>query len=682
MKIKPNEKDEKSTKKKRETLKPKLYTLDTETYNGLIGGLKRIAVYDGEKVTYGYTFADVEKVLDGEKDQGYHPYVYIHNIEFDIRKIPEVFRDDNVIWSKSVAIKNKLARLSCQNYTMIDSLKLLPMSLKSLSKDFNVTHGKLDLWEKVEMTYPGEFVDIVDYLDRCDKDDPLYLEYLGYDVISLYEVLENLMEISGLPLPEFVRCITTASLSRKILKSGYKGKAFMSDGQSKTDYQILCLYDYHNHQSEENFLRAAYCGGRTEVFKPMLTHPGYHYDVNSLYPYVCLGDFPVGKPQFSWSKAEAKDVFDTWMEKKKGTGFLMCSVYVPPQNIPPLPAKMGKLCFPCGLLYGVWHFEELEYAIRHCGVEITDYMQTCFYSRQYPVFRNFIQEFSELKQQADINGNRSERTFAKLLMNTSYGYTGMRRDDKTSLISLSKLDEYPSEEVLHINEELGYAEVETDVKSRYIQVQVAATVTARARLILLKALKEAERVGNVYYCDTDSIVTDHPFPDHMVDPHRLGFWALEAEPEKGIFLMPKVYTELFTTDQEQAEKRWIAGDRSGLERLDKYYSINKKFKGLTRETQNNLKYSDYTGIYQDLVEGLKESIQMERDRLVMRSVMYLHKQGQDLSKVEYRDKKLNLKNVQKRLMHYAENRTDPHFFNSLEEYQNFSFTERKPFVSL
>ena len=34
----------------------KLITLDTETYKGLIGDLKRIAIYDGVKVYYGYKF--------------------------------------------------------------------------------------------------------------------------------------------------------------------------------------------------------------------------------------------------------------------------------------------------------------------------------------------------------------------------------------------------------------------------------------------------------------------------------------------------------------------------------------------------------------------------------------------------------------------------------------------------
>ena len=69
----------------------KLFTLDTETYNGLKGVLKRIAIYDGVDVIYGYTFEDVERVLKSSYKDGYKPIVYIHNLEFDARKIPSIF---------------------------------------------------------------------------------------------------------------------------------------------------------------------------------------------------------------------------------------------------------------------------------------------------------------------------------------------------------------------------------------------------------------------------------------------------------------------------------------------------------------------------------------------------------------------------------------------------------------
>ena len=212
----------------------KLITLDTETYNGLIGGLKKIAIYDGLKVYYRDTFKDTDPILSNYHISGYEVHVYIHNAEFDLRKFWGDFKHD-IIWEKSLIINGKVAKITCENYTFHDSFKILPMSLAKRSKGFNVEHGKLDLWEQVQERYPKQYTDLVDFLDRCPIDDYLFLEYLGYDVISLYEVLMALKELTGLSLYDFVGRISTASLSRFIFKNGYKGKPFVTGDSNQTD---------------------------------------------------------------------------------------------------------------------------------------------------------------------------------------------------------------------------------------------------------------------------------------------------------------------------------------------------------------------------------------------------------------------------------------------------------------
>ena len=123
--------------------------------------------------------------------------LYIHNLEFDIRRMPKIFEKGNIIWSQTKLINGKYATITCMNYTFHDSFKILPESLASLSQSFDLEHGKLDLWDEVQRTYPGEYENHVDFLTRCHKDDPLYLKYLGYDVISLYELIQKLIEISS-----------------------------------------------------------------------------------------------------------------------------------------------------------------------------------------------------------------------------------------------------------------------------------------------------------------------------------------------------------------------------------------------------------------------------------------------------------------------------------------------------
>ena len=630
----------------------RLVTLDTETY-GLTGAIKRIAIYDGKETVYGYTFGDIKPhLLKLAKDFTLH--IYIHNMEFDLRKMPEIFSGNEVIWSKSFIINGKLATVECESYTLHDSFKLLPMSLKKLSAGFKVEHGKLDLWEKVQEKEPGKYEDIEDYFMRVDKDDPLYLEYLGYDVISLYEVLETVRELSGLTLKDFVKRVSTSSLSRFIFKNGYKGEPFKDPLKTKTDFDILCGYNWKYNLEVEEFLRASYVGGRVEVFKPALNHKGFHYDVNSLYPSRFDMEYPVGKPEYYNSPSIAQEYYERWKADKIGLGFVSCSVFVPLQEIPPLPVKMEKLCFPCGRIYGTWTFEELEFAEKNCGVEILEYGEVCYFANTYPVFKRFKDVFYELKEEGSRTNNDALRTFAKLLLNVAYGYTGMTRD-KTQLAPYSELLDH--EGVIFADEELGFIEIPSDIHAEYIQVQIASYVTSRARLVLLDALLKANKVGNVYYCDTDSIVTDEPLPEEIVHDYKLGYWKLESEPEKALFLRPKVYAEIFSKKGETKTEI--------------------KFKGVTKETQSQMNFEDYENLYKDLEEGIEKEKIVEKNRVTFRSIMYMKKNNLQAEYYEERDKKINLDTVEKRKMFYRENRTEPFFFETEEDFDNFSF-KKKP----
>lgn len=633
----------------------KIITLDTETYNGLIGDLKRIAIYDGNKITYGYKFTDIEPEIIKFHDGGFDVHVYIHNLEFDARKISEIFSPDRIIWEKSFIINNKFATIATKNYTIHDSFKILPMALAKLSKDFNVEHGKLSLWDEVQKVYPDEYTDIVDFLDRCDIDNELYLKYLGYDVMSLYEVIEVVLNLSHLSLHDFVKRISTASLSRFIFKNGYNGSQFKSEKSFKTDYDIMCSYKWHNDLETEEFIRCSYCGGRTEVFKPKLDEAGKHYDVNSLYPYVMsIHDFPIGSPEMFSESEIAQEMFENWMENHDGLGFVSCSVYIPYQHIPPLPVKMGKLTFPCGFVYGTWTYTELEYAIKNCGVEVITYREVCHFSRTFPVFKRFIDMMYQIKEKGTVEKNEALRSFGKLLMNVGYGYTGMNRD-KTQLRDIREKDKY--DEITFINDELGYIEVPADIKSEYIQVQVASYVTSYARLVLLDALLKADKLGEVYYCDTDSIVTNITFPDEIVDSKKLGFWDLESKPIKALFLRPKVYCEIME------EK------------------TNVKFKGISKDTQKTLSYDDYEILFEELQTMKNDYKIIEKNKLMLRSVMYMINNDIDFSHYEMRNKRMNFKTIEKRVMNYNENYTKPHFFASEQEFENFNYN-RKPLVSI
>ena len=421
----------------REKRPPKILTLDTETID-LDGPLKRLAIFDGSTITYGYAFTDVLTVIESYYDSGFMPHVYIHNADFDLRKLEGIFVKGNIIWSRTKKIGTKYARVACKHYMIHDSLKLLPFALATLSKDFGLEHGKLDLWEQVQEKYPGQYKSLVDFFNTCPASDPLYLEYLGYDVISLHELIYKLIEVSGIPEDEIIGCLSTASMSKYVLKNGYKGKPF--GDPEKTDYEFLTdckawgsekqlKYASVTYQEIEYKMREGFYGGRTEVFTPVLPSAngeivGYHYDVNSLYPSVMISnDFPIGYPEYEDIPRLIKHNWEKWLDRKNGLGFIKATVFVPPQAIPPLPAKMGKLVFVSGFMRGTWTYNELEYAVTNCGVEIVEFHEQIHFKKTHKIFKNFVTFFYDMKVQGKKEGNASLTAFSKLMLNTAYGWT-------------------------------------------------------------------------------------------------------------------------------------------------------------------------------------------------------------------------------------------------------------------
>ena len=81
-------------------------------------------------------------------------------------------------------------------------------------------------------------------------------------------------------------------------------------------------------------------------------------------------------------------------------------------------------------------------------------------------------------------------------------------------------------------------------------------------------------------------------------------------------------------------------------------------------------------LYHELEEMKKDYIVIEKNRLTMRSIFYMEKNNIDLSHVEYRDKKMNLKNKEKRFINYIGNYTKPLHFDTIEQFEQFSFAKK------
>ena len=580
------------------------------------------------------------------------------------------FREGNVRWNMCLVINRKYATICCQKYTLHDSFQLLPMSLAKASKEFDLEHGKLDLWDEVQKVYPGQYKNHVDFLSRCDVDDPLYLKYLGYDVMALYELIMKLVDVSSIPLEKIVKCPTTASMSKYLIKNGYYGLEFISENRTRTDFEIMTSNKYWISQKGlkefpevsyaelEYKIREAYYGGRTEVFTPKIKPTGnvinaYHYDVNSLYPYVCLfNEYPVGVPDFYTDKTKMSYKCRFWLKYHRGLGFIKCRVYVPHLKIPPLPSRLDKLCFLTGFIEGSWTFHELEYAVKNCGVQILEMLEMIYFKNTFPVYKNFIQVFSDMKEKATEEKNQALREFSKLIMNTAYGWTCMSRDDKTELDFIERKDYYKEKErLVNFDEELGFVEVKSVVRTLTIQVQIGAYVTSYARLVLLEALRKQADKGEIYYCDTDSIVCEKPMDEEMIDNVVIGKWGLENVIKKGLFLQPKLYVE------ETAEE------------------TNFKFKGVTKERQKSFTYKFYEEIYEALCRKQPGTIPVEEHIERLPSLITAQKRNIDPNELIITSKNLNLENTQKRNIDYLNNVSEPWYMQDLDYFKQFDFAQ-------
>ncbi|MEB8989459.1 DNA polymerase [Bacillus cereus] len=568
-------------KKRREI---KLFTLDTET-RGLDGDVFRIGLFDGKQYYTGYTFADVLPVF--EKYKAYDCHVYIHNLDFDLSKIIAELRDyAEPTFNNSLFINGNIVTFTASHIILHDSFRLLPSSLENLCRDFDLLEGgKMDIVDYMEENNYGIYnvknrklnkrLTKGNFFTTVDKDDPVLCEYMEYDCRSLYKILEIVIGLSKLEVEQFINCPTTASLAKTVYKEQYK-----------KDYKVAISTKQYNHKQLgkglEAFIRKGYYGGRTEVFTPRIEN-GYHYDKNSLYPYVMkMAEMPVGYPNVL-DNEEAELSFDLWKRRRYGAGFIHAKVHVPEDMyIPILPKKdyTGKLIFPVGKIEGVWTFPELALAEAE-GCKIEKIESGVVFEKTAPVFREFISYFEEIKN----TSKGAKRAFSKLMQNALYGKFAMQRE-RIMYADISERDKLEAEghtvsEIIYDMNGIRMEFLEYDgyAMAEYIQPHISAYITSIARILLFKGLKYAHEKGILAYCDTDSCATTTKFPDKMVHDKEYGKWKLEGYVIEGLYFQPKMYAEkAINTDGEYEEvlrmkgvPKWVVEEQLDYNSFRKWY---------------------------------------------------------------------------------------------------------------
>jgi hypothetical protein len=479
--------------------------------------------------------------------------------------------------------------------TFRDSSALLPFSLGSLTKSFNVEtlKGEMDFLF-VEQVYKG-----VDYLEDIIAHDKCAL---FFNKRQIFSITKNMRQRDGLRywnLERFnlfpYRGGKISPVFRYMVKRNKKGEIVENDWFYNTTYPIfkksdLLTYLHHDckslhqvitaffnaplicsskkkwttasqavetfrlfmkdnlhslpdddifyHEGDvDGFVRMAYFGGRTEIFKPIFDSEIndsdylFYQDINSLYPFV-MSKFDYPNKFIGWISGE-KEYLEYDM------AIWHCKVRVP-ENMyaPPLPIKSdGRLIFPVGEFKGYWTRYELDYA-KKLGCEILEYYEGAAFENAGMIFKNFIETLYGMRLEAKEKNDNVTQMTMKLLMNSCYGRMGINKDRSKIVIDDGTFNNIKLIAEIEISEKSSIRLSEKPERSRtmFSNPAIACFVTSYARVFLHENMREVgER--SVYYCDTDSLFTDRP----MKLGKELGAMKLEYKCKSACFLLPKTY---------------------------------------------------------------------------------------------------------------------------------------------
>lgn len=416
-----------------------------------------------------------------------------------------------------------------ERWEFLDSMKLLPMGLERACQTFGL---------------PGK----VEHDLHMHESDERWSVYLKQDCLALATVMSLFYDMVENKLGGEVG-MTAPSTSMKLFRRKYlKGKVPRHVHWTKCNDSSCegCAHEW---------IRRGYYGGRTEPFRLHGENLRY-YDINSSYVAAMKEPMPGGE------RVDHEGGGIDWRMLDNYVGFAECLVHIPDgTHVPPLPHRhqlTGKLVFPSGYFGGVWDVDELSLLDSIPGAHVVDTRRVVWF-RKRDLFSEMVGELWGLRDKGRPDYDEGLSQLAKLLGNSLYGKFGMRTDRTT--VTFTK--DVPQGRCFLCGEETGEegsslcrgcegskpANCEPScevwyqhkkVEAAYIIPHIAAHITALARIRIWRFMMEALQAGgDIYYTDTDSIITDAVLPSST----ELG--ALKDEypgvTMKGTFLQPKVY---------------------------------------------------------------------------------------------------------------------------------------------
>lgn len=394
-----------------------------------------------------------------------------------------------------------------------DSFRIMPNALKAIGKTIGI--------EKIEVDRAHiEALSEADAITYCYRDCEIALKGLQYMKKALVSVNADFAFTLASIASRWVRRSPAVDFDRF-----YRA----SEGKLSYDPQM---------QEADKWCEPAYFGGRCEVFKRgKISGPVYYYDIVSSYPCSMQFELPL---YFQGFYPAPEKQTDSEIERYLSyAGITEATVRIPKTRIGPLCIRhQGRLTFPYGVTRGKWTNIELRKA-RDLGVHIEVHGQARF--EGLPFLGNFVKTFYELRKQAKKEKDPF-RTYAyKILLNSLYGKLVETVDRASYVTSKWEIERAKKDGAQVLSTKVpGVYCVQSQEEGPFRHVAAGAYVTAYSRLRLLEGLHAALKAGgDIYYCDTDSIMTNVQLP-HL-QGIELGQWQHEYTFDELEIVLPKVY---------------------------------------------------------------------------------------------------------------------------------------------
>jgi hypothetical protein len=455
--------------------KRRIAVVDMETDPFVVGRVPEpflVGFYDGESYI---EFSQVPDFLDYLSGDGPPFLIYAHNGgKFDSHFIAPFLPPGTEFF----IINGRIVSFKYLRHEFRDSYAILPIALEQYAK----TKIDYSWFERGER----------------EKHRAEISSYLKDDCINLYRLVTAFIAQYG----------DRPTMGLTALNHWRQSHQELKHGVNATRY-------FHRR------IRPFFAGGRTQAFESGVFQRHVRaYDLNSAYASAMVhSEHPFGS-----------DVVIASGPPPGGHIFPHCFYLIEAESDGCLPTRNGPtLLYPSGR--HIFHATGHELV---AGLETGTVLRVRFIERyifRHTIsFRDYIEPLFEMKRAAQPKS--SEYIFAKLLMNSLHGKFAANPDNYWHYVSIParqlkiftekgwKYDGLLTDDVALVCLPLEERE------RHYYNIAITASITGLVRATLWRTICKLRKLGSVvYYCDTDSIITDGKLP--VSD--ELGGWKLEHE---------------------------------------------------------------------------------------------------------------------------------------------------------